>query len=43
MALERATDAIKQKYGDAIILRAVSITDAGQARHRSEKIGGHYK
>ncbi|MCF2936930.1 DNA polymerase IV [Paenibacillus alkaliterrae] len=43
MALERATDAIKRKYGDAIILRAVSITPAGQAGHRSEKIGGHYK
>ncbi|WP_054028085.1 DNA polymerase IV [Bacillus sp. FJAT-28004] len=43
MALERATDALKRKYGDATILRAVSITDAGQAQHRSEKIGGHYK
>lgn len=42
-ALERATDAIKRKYGDATILRAVSITPAGQAQHRSEKIGGHYK
>lgn len=42
-ALERATDAIKLKYGDAIILRAASITFAGQAHHRSEKIGGHYK
>lgn len=43
MALERATDAIKQKYGDASILRAVSATEAGQARDRSKKIGGHYK
>ncbi|KRE39789.1 DNA polymerase IV [Paenibacillus sp. Soil522] len=43
MALERATDALKQKYGDAAILRAASITPAGQALHRSEKIGGHYK
>jgi DNA polymerase-4 len=43
MALEKATDALKQKYGDAIILRAASITAAGQAQHRSEKIGGHYK
>lgn len=43
MALEKATDALKRKYGDAVILRAVSITDAGQALHRSEKIGGHYK
>ncbi|WP_169083139.1 DNA polymerase IV [Paenibacillus sp. PL91] len=43
MALERATDALKQKYGDAVILRAVSVSPAGQALHRSEKIGGHYK
>ncbi|MNG32160.1 DNA polymerase IV [compost metagenome] len=43
MALERATDALKEKYGDSIIMRAVSMTDAGQARDRSGKIGGHYK
>ena len=43
MVLERATDAIKRKYGDASIVRAVSATPAGQARDRSKKIGGHYK
>ncbi|WP_164779771.1 DNA polymerase IV [Paenibacillus kobensis] len=43
MALERATDALKEKYGDSIIMRAVSMTPAGQARDRSGKIGGHYK
>lgn len=44
MALERATDAIKEKYGDASILRAVSLTNnVGQALDRSKKIGGHYK
>lgn len=43
MALEKATDAIKRKYGDSIILRAASLTEAGQARDRSSKIGGHYK
>ncbi|MWC26695.1 DNA polymerase IV [Paenibacillus sp. MMS18-CY102] len=43
MALERATDALKEKYGDSIIMRAVSVTAAGQARDRSGKIGGHYK
>lgn len=43
MALEKATDAIKLKYGDASILRAVSATSAGQALDRSRKIGGHYK
>jgi DNA polymerase-4 len=43
MALERATDAIKRRYGDAAILRAVSVTPAGQAQHRALKLGGHYK
>ncbi|QAY65459.1 DNA polymerase IV [Paenibacillus protaetiae] len=42
-ALERATDMIKRKYGDASIMRAVSKTSAGQAIDRSAKIGGHYK
>lgn len=44
MALEKATDAIKRKYGDASIIRAVSATEGvGQAKDRSRKIGGHYK
>lgn len=43
MALEKATDALKRKYGDTIILRAASVSPAGQALHRAEKIGGHYK
>ncbi|MUG64812.1 DNA polymerase IV [Paenibacillus sp. 7541] len=43
MALERTTDALKRKYGDAIIIRAVSMTEAGQALDRSTKIGGHYR
>lgn len=43
MALERVTDAIKHRYGDSSIMRAVSITDAGQARRRSTMIGGHFK
>jgi DNA polymerase-4 len=41
--LERATDAIKRKYGEAAIMRAVSLTPAGQIRDRSKKIGGHYR
>jgi DNA polymerase-4 len=41
--LERATDAIKSKYGEAAIMRAVSLTPAGQIRDRSKKIGGHYR
>jgi len=43
MNLERATDSIKRKYGDAAIMRAISLTAAGQAKDRSQKIGGHYK
>lgn len=43
MALERVTDALKNKYGNSIVIRAVSKTEAGQALDRSAKIGGHYK
>jgi len=43
MALEKATDWIKRKYGDDAIIRAVSLTAAGQAKDRARKIGGHYK
>ncbi|WP_248926426.1 DNA polymerase IV [Paenibacillus hamazuiensis] len=43
MALARVTDGIKQKYGDASIMRASSATKAGQAQDRARKIGGHYK
>lgn len=41
--LERTTDALKQKYGNTVIMRAVSATQAGQAKDRAGKIGGHYK
>lgn len=34
-------DAIREKYGSTAILRAVSYTDAGTARHRSKLVGGH--
>lgn len=43
MSLERATDRLKSRFGNAVILRAVSLTEAGQARERAKKIGGHYK
>lgn len=36
-------DAIKQRYGADALLRAVSLTAAGQARHRARTIGGHYR
>lgn len=42
-ALERATDGIKERYGNAAIVRASSVTAAGQAADRAAKIGGHYK
>lgn len=43
LALERAADEIKRKYGNASIMRASSLTQAGQAKDRARKIGGHYK
>lgn len=43
MALEKVTDALKNKYGNSVVIRAVSKTAAGQALDRSAKIGGHYK
>lgn len=41
--LERATDAVKNRYGETAIMRASSLMAYGQAKDRSEKIGGHYK
>jgi DNA polymerase-4 len=41
--LEKTTDRLKQKYGNPVIVRAASLTEAGQAMERSRKIGGHYK
>ncbi|MDQ0876515.1 nucleotidyltransferase/DNA polymerase involved in DNA repair [Paenibacillus sp. V4I3] len=42
-ALDKVTDKIKDRYGSAAIVRASSLTTAGQAADRSMKIGGHYK
>lgn len=42
-SLAYAIDGIRARYGNAAILRAASLLDAGQARERSRKIGGHYK
>ncbi len=41
--VERVTDAIKDRFGPASLVRAVSLTSAGQARSRAVRIGGHYK
>lgn len=43
LQLARSMDTIKEKYGNSSIMRAVSLTAAGQAKDRSRKIGGHYK
>ncbi len=41
--LNRAIDAIWDKYGRTALYRASSLTGAGQAANRAVKIGGHYK
>jgi DNA polymerase-4 len=43
LALERTADRIKERYGNASLVRAVSLTQAGLAQDRAGKIGGHYK
>ena len=40
--LLRTIDEIRGEFGETSIMRAVSLTDAGQLRDRSGKIGGHY-
>ncbi|UFJ42007.1 DNA polymerase IV [Brevibacillus humidisoli] len=42
-ALAAAIDGIRARYGNAAVLRAISLLDSGQARERARKIGGHYK
>lgn len=42
-SLASAIDAIRAKYGNAAILWGVSALQAGQAKERAQKIGGHYK
>ncbi|WP_085520936.1 DNA polymerase IV [Tuberibacillus sp. Marseille-P3662] len=41
--LNQALDTIYHKYGNTAIVRAASLTAAGQTFERSAKIGGHYK
>lgn len=41
--LDGAVDFIKERYGAAAVVRASSLTFAGQAYERAHKIGGHYK
>ncbi|MBD7909435.1 Y-family DNA polymerase [Sporosarcina gallistercoris] len=41
--LGETVDELRSKYGSTAVLRAVSYTDAGTARHRAGLIGGHVK
>lgn len=43
MSLGYVMDGIKSRFGDTAIIRAASLTAAGQAFERAAKIGGHYK
>ncbi|WP_018924393.1 DNA polymerase IV [Salsuginibacillus kocurii] len=42
-ALNTVRDQITSKYGPAALINAASLQAGGQAKHRAEKIGGHYK
>jgi len=42
-SLEKATDAIKDRYGSSALMRASSLLASGVARERAGQIGGHYK
>ncbi|WP_037288902.1 DNA polymerase IV [Saccharibacillus sacchari] len=41
--LDRAMDEIKDRFGETAIVRGHSLTKAGRAQDRADKIGGHYK
>ena len=41
--LDYAVDDIRDRFGGTAIVYASSLTSAGQAFHRAETIGGHYK
>lgn len=42
-AVDKVMDDIKDRFGEISILRASSLTSAGQAMDRAVKIGGHYR
>ncbi|WP_091585034.1 DNA polymerase IV [Alteribacillus bidgolensis] len=41
--LNQTVDKLKERFGSGTLLYASSLTDAGQAQLRAQKIGGHYK
>jgi DNA polymerase-4 len=40
--LHQAIDKLNERFGVATIIRATSLTEAGQAKIRAKKIGGHF-
>lgn len=42
-AIDKVMDEIKDRFGEVAILRASSLTTAGQAVDGAAKIGRHYK
>ncbi|MDO3411891.1 DNA polymerase IV [Saccharibacillus sp. CPCC 101409] len=42
-AIDAAMDEIKDRFGETAIVRGSSFTEAGRAKDRAGKIGGHYK
>ena len=40
--LSQTVDALRERWGETAVMRAVSLTPAGQLRDRSRKIGGHW-
>ncbi|CAG7652437.1 DNA polymerase IV [Paenibacillus solanacearum] len=42
-SMDRTTDSIRDRFGDTAIIRASSVLPAGQAKRRSNMIGGHWK
>lgn len=42
-SLEQATDSIKDRFGDAAVMRASSLLQSGVALERAAQIGGHYR
>ncbi|ATF13612.1 DNA polymerase IV [Brevibacillus brevis X23] len=41
--IDQVMDLVRDRFGEAAIVRASSFTSAGQTRDRAAKIGGHYK
>lgn len=42
-AIDKVMDQIQNRFGEVAIVRASTFTEAGQAKDRAGKIGGHYR